>query len=109
MDVEQLKVVVELLSNLGVQGKQVFFAWLICHELIPYVVACGGIFAAYRLASAVFRSALCVPRHTRALKELRDLLHTGAPGDLSDYEINKTIKKVEALYAAERAALQARK
>lgn len=94
MDIEQLKLVVEAISQLGIQGKEAFIWWLLFDKLLPVicwltslVIVGVGILKLVRIFSG----------NEQKLEALRDMLEVGSPGILTEEEFDSIVRKIRWL------------
>lgn len=93
MDIEQVKLIIDLIKDLGVQGKEGLIWWLIIKEVLPLIAWSAFGFTtitfAYRLLYSVSYGA--------PLLALRKKLFPHLSGYLTESEVNDIIQEVSRL------------
>ena len=93
MDTEQLRLIIDVLSTLGDNGKSAFIWWLVLDKGLPvfaWLVVFFGVLA-------FFLKALRLLNNIDRFKELRDVLGVGSPGAMLEHEVTETLKRAIAL------------
>lgn len=112
MNIEELKLVLQTVAQLGETGKEAFVYWLFLDKLVPYIawpaVIAGIAFTAYRIATRLTASKYLDPRSRleRAVDDVRelwlyDLAPTAPNGELHD--IYKRLKAISSRHNKEAA------
>ena len=96
MNLDELKLIVDLIGNLGTQGKEAFIWWLVFDNVPWFLIWCGII------SAIVYIVKKCVSlgeqsNHDEFFVEMRDTLKTGSSGSLFVSETIATKAKLREL------------
>jgi hypothetical protein len=100
MDIEQLKLIVEMLQGVGEGVKDItlLYLWLaFAGNIIDVITAIGVTSVVAYYISKVIRDANGYGLHETFLREMRDLLGTGTRGPLTRAEVRSTIEELRRL------------
>lgn len=97
MNADELTILMDTLRELGGDGKTAFIWWLVFDKLLPVV---GWITAACILIFGLGRPLLGTLRSESYLRSLRDRLHIGSPGYVSDSELRQLQQSIDELIEA---------
>lgn len=93
MNTEQLRMIIDLLTSLGVQGKDTFIWYIVFTEGLRYLTYFAWIGIVLFL---VQRGYSLVSIH-KDLQEIRDTLNIGYPGTYSHNEHKEVIRKLKSM------------
>ena len=105
MEIEQLKLILETLQGVGQEAGSlaVLYLWLkFGSSVIGHLFFAGGVTG---IAYIVYRSiklGIGASSTDHFLRDIRDQLHTGTPGTLTDEERYRTIAALRQLAAKEK-------
>lgn len=92
MTTENIKTVMDMISQLGVNGKEAFVWYLMCAEVLPTMIgATVGLivlYVAYRLCCGLFTLNYCYA----FFKRVRDENGIGSDGLLSEREATEVVR-----------------
>ena len=94
MEIEQLKMVIELISQLGVHGKEAFIWWLVLDKVLP-VIGWGITLVAF--SYTILKVIKEVSGHENHLQSIRDVLGVGCPGKFMPSEYHDVMRKIRQL------------
>ena len=92
MNIEQLKMVIDLLQSVGLEGKELFIWWM---ALTKGIIVIFGLIWSVIAALAINRLLKFVPGHTQ-LDQLRDA--AGVAGYFNSAELEKAKKVLREHY-----------
>lgn len=95
IDVQQIEIIMSTIVKMGEMGGSAFYAWLFFDKVIPAVVWLIAFYMIYKFASTLL-SCFTFPQY---LIQLRDLLHIGCAGALTEEESQIVVRKVIELKA----------
>ncbi len=84
---EELKVIVNLIQQLGVEGKEAFIWWLLMDKGLSFVLSIVVTLIGFSSLTKIVLHLFGV----RYLQDLRDLMGVGSPGNITIGEINEMI------------------
>lgn len=90
MDIEQVKLIVDLIKDLGVQGKEGLIWWLIIKEVLPLIAWSAFGFTTITFAYRLLHSC----SYGAPLLTLRKKLFPHIGGYLSDEEVRDIVQEV---------------
>lgn len=93
MSTEEIKLITDLLSSLGANGKEAFIWWLLINYLAHYVTILLSIGVAGFVVIHVVAKFNNEPR----LKDIRDLLRVGDSWRYTDIEHKAVLRKIAEL------------
>lgn len=102
MNIEELKLILEAVSQLGAQGKEAFIWWLILETVPSFLIWSGIVGAIYYVISTMRRSALFGATE-EFFKDTRDILGIGCGGYLTQHEMTHTQARLRELAKASKA------
>lgn len=82
---EELKVIVNLIQQLGVEGKTAFIWWLVMDKGLHFVFWIVFTVTGFYCLSRLIVNILVA----KYIQELRDLMEIGSPGNITLQEINQ--------------------
>jgi hypothetical protein len=103
MDIEQLKLIIEMLQGVGEGVKDItlLYLWLaFAGNLIDVLTAIGVTSVVAYFISKAVREANGYGLHETFLREMRDLLGTGTRGHLTRDEVHHTLEELRRLARA---------
>jgi hypothetical protein len=77
MEIEQLKMVIELIQQLGVQGKEAFIWWLVLDKVLPVL---GWLLTLVAFGYTALKIIGLVSGKEAQLRSIRDALGVGCSG-----------------------------
>lgn len=93
MDIEQVKLIVDLIKDLGVQGKEGLIWWLVIKEVLPLVAWTSFGFTVITLAYQFLRGL----GWENEMKEIRRLLCPHFSGYMTSQEYFAVIQEIQKL------------
>lgn len=84
---EELKVIVNLIQQLGVEGKTAFIWWLVMDKGLHFVFRIVFTVTGFYCLSKLIVNILAA----KYIQELRDLMEIGSPGNITLQEINQMV------------------
>ena len=103
MDIEQLKLIIEMLQGVGEGVKDItlMYLWLtFAGSLVHMFAVIGVVYVVAYLIFKAIREANGYGLHETFLCEMRDLLGTGTRGNLTSDEAHRTIEELRRLARA---------
>ena len=101
MDIEQLKLVLDLLRDLGSNGQTAVIWWLVLDNVMPIIGLLSGLGMVVWGATTIIRAANTST--TLLLGRWRDQLRIGAPGMLYPSERAEVISRIDSLINTSRS------
>jgi hypothetical protein len=105
MEIEQLKLILETLQGVGQEAGSlaVLYLWLkFGSSVIGHLFFAGGVVGvAYMLYKGI-KMGIGTESTDHFLRDIRDQLHTGTPGHLTEEERHRTIAALRQLVAKEK-------
>lgn len=98
MDIEQIKLIVDLIKDLGVQGKEGLIWWLMIKEVLP-VIAWSSF--GFTLITLLYRLSKSFTRDSDLI-EIRSVLFPRLSGYLTDKEVADIKQKINRLKGLEK-------
>jgi len=95
MNIEELKMVMDTVAQLGESGKAAFIWWLVLDKLTPAIawLVCAGLaFLLGRRAMGLFISG-----PSAYFRSLRVRLRIGSSGELTDFEIKQIQERINQI------------
>jgi len=94
VEIEQLKMVIELIQQLGVQGKEAFIWWLVLDKVLPVL---AWLLTLVTVGFTVIKVIRMVSGEEDRLRSIRDALRVGSSGCFTDYEYREIMRKIDDL------------
>lgn len=102
MDIEQLKLVVEAISQLGIQGKEAFIWWLLFDKMLP--VICWLTTLVF-VGVCIFKLVRLLHGNEGKLMDIRDMLEVGSPGFFTEEEFGSVVREIRRLQEIAKKAI----
>lgn len=94
MDIEQLRLVMETLAQMGAHGKEAFIWWLFFDKALPSIVWLILLPCVLITASRVISR---MSENEQRLRNIRDILGIGCAGYVSIHEFNDIVKELKKI------------
>lgn len=98
MNIEELKLILNMLTTLGTEGKEAFIWWLVFDNVPGFILCLGVIALGFYLVKKCIGLAVQGDYH-EFLTETRDILKIGSPGALTNSESIQTKRLLKELAA----------
>ena len=100
MDIEQLKLILDMLAGVGEVAGNVFYVWVgfqLLDTITNFVLPVIGLVLLYKGVTLMIVTIKSGCMTARTLMAVRDTLGIGTTGDISEYECALVIKEVTRL------------